>query len=176
MKTTPSQETQSSNPENLFSYKKPIENTWLKVCLKQLNKRKFKIWYTMLVHFYQEHDLFITPLSFRDLWLKIGARCHVKDQTSPNPYSGQIHNYTEHWKQNPYFFFDILSLSDLSVQFSRYCDDNVEILARIAEMLFLKDTRAAYEYVIQALNLPENSEESIDDLVLQIEEHVARYI
>ena len=175
MKPAITKKHQHSDLENLFSFKKPIENDWLKVCLKQLSKRKFKIWYTMLLHFHQEHDLFITTLSLRNLWIKLGARCHIKDHTCPDPYSIPIHDYTEHWKKNPYYFFDVLSLSDIAILFAKHCNNNVVTLARFAEMLFLKDTRAAYEYLMQTLNLPENPEESLDELVSQTEEHVTRY-
>ena len=175
MKTTNSTKSPNPNLENLFSYKKPKENDWLKVCLKKLTKRKFKIWYTMLLHFHQEHDLFITTLSLKELWIKLGALCHIKDHTCPDPYSISIHDYAEHWKKHPYYFFDVLTLSEIAINFAKHCDDNVVILARVAETLFLKDTRASYEYIMQTLDIPENPDESIDDLVLQTEEYLIQF-
>ena len=168
-------ESATSNLDNLFSYKKPVEKDWLKVCLKQLSKRKFKIWFTMFTYLHRKYDLFITRLTFKDLWIKLGARCHIKDHTCPDPYDGPIEDFIEYWKKHPYYFFDVLTLNSIAELFPKHCTDHVEELARIAETLYLKDTRAAFEYIIRTLNLPDVSEEDLDKLARITEEYLVKF-
>jgi hypothetical protein len=42
-------------------------------------------------------------------------------------------------------------------------------------MLYLKDTRAAFEYIIRTLNLPDVSEEDLDKLARITEEYLVKF-
>jgi hypothetical protein len=142
----------------------------LKEYLLKLNTRQFKLFYSMLVHYWVTQKAFMSNQNFLNLWCELNLLCSQVDESFPDPYYDRqlIKSFCQ---AHPYYFIDILDLKLIVELFCEHCDDRLDVLATIANKLHMDGLKAAYEYSNKALSLSENT----DELVQQTEEHMKSF-
>ena len=142
----------------------------LKEYLLKLNTRQFKLFYSMLIHYWVIKKAFISNQSFLNLWCELNLLCSQVDESFPDPYYDRqlIKSFCQ---AHPYYFIDILDLKLIVELFCEHCDDRLDVLATIANKLHMDGLKAAYEYSNKALSSSENT----DELVRQTEEHMKSF-
>ena len=142
----------------------------LKEYLLKLNTRQFKLFYSMLVHYWVTQKAFMSNQNFLNLWCELNLLCSQVDESFPDPYYDRqlIKSFCQ---AHPYYFIDILDLKLIVELFCEHCDDRLDVLATIANKLHMDGLKAAYEYSNKALGLSENT----DELVRQTEEHIKSF-
>ena len=142
----------------------------LKEYLLKLNTRQFKLFYSMLVHYWVTQKAFMSNQNFLNLWCELNLLCSQVDESFPDPYYDRqlIKSFCQ---AHPYYFIDILDLKLIVELFCEHCDDRLDVLATIANKLHMDGLKAAYEYSNKALSLSENT----DELVRQTEEHMKSF-
>ena len=142
----------------------------LKEYLLKLNTRQFKLFYSMLVHYWVTQKAFISNQNFLNLWCELNLLCSEVDESFPDPYYDRqlIKSFCQ---AHPYYFIDILDLKLIVELFCEHCDDRLDVLATIANKLHMDGLKAAYEYSNKALSSSENT----DELVRQTEEHMKSF-
>ena len=142
----------------------------LKEYLLKLNTRQFKLFYSMLVHYWVTQKAFMSNQNFLNLWCELNLLCSQVDESFPDPYYDRqlIKSFCQ---AHPYYFIDILDLKLIVELFCEHCDDRLDVLATIANKLHMDGLKAAYEYSNKALSSSENT----DELVRQTEEHMKSF-
>ena len=142
----------------------------LKEYLLKLNTRQFKLFYSMLVHYWVTQKAFMSNQNFLNLWCELNLLCSQVDESFPDPYYDRqlIKSFCQ---AHPYYFIDILDLKLIVELFCEHCDDRLDVLATIANKLHMDGLKAAYEYSNKALSLSENT----DELARQTEEHMKSF-
>ena len=148
----------------------PPEQAQLKTYLRKLNKKKLKLFFGIIVHYWAKYKYFISNQSFLNLWCEFNSLCHELDEGFPDQYDDHK-AVTSFCKAHPYYFIDILTPKMVATLFCQHFDDRLDILANIVKKLHTEDLSAAYAYANEALGLNEN----IDELVGQNEEHVKAF-
>ena len=147
-----------------------IKNKMLKESLLKLDKRQYKLFYGMLVHYWVKNRYFISERNFFNLWCELNELCHEVDEGFPEP-----HNDRELLKSyciaHPYYFIDILDTIIVTDLFCEYLNKRIDILTMISNKLATEGLWAAYESSNKALNLSE----SVEELVKEAEEHLKAY-
>jgi hypothetical protein len=142
----------------------------LKESLLKLDKRQYKLFYGILVHYWIEYKFFISQRNFFNLWCELNELCHDIDEGFPEP-----HNDRELLKSyciaHPYYFIDILDTVIVTDIFCEHINHKLDILTIIAQKLATEGLWAAYEYINEAMGLSEN----IDELVQETEEHMKAF-
>ena len=146
------------------------ERAKLKEHLYQLDKQQFKLFYGILVHCWASQKVFISTQNFRNLWCELNYLCSMADEGFPDPYD-DYELLRLFCQAHPYYFIDRLSPEIIVDLFCEYLNDQVDILATIAQKLHTEGLRAAYEYSNEFLGLTDDLEESI----AQAEEHVKMF-
>ena len=143
----------------------------LKDELLKLDKREFKIFYCMLVHYWVKAKAFMSNQSFLTLWCELNLLCHEVDESFPDPYDDRdlIKSFCV---EHPYYFIDILDLGLVKSLFGEHLDDRADILTTMINKLRTEGIRAAYEYSDESLGMQEN----IDSLVSETEEHLKAHL
>ncbi len=142
----------------------------LKERLLNLDKRQFKLFYGMLVHYWVKKKYFISDQNFLNLWCELNKLCYEVDESFPDPYDD--HELLKSYCQShPYYFIDILAPGLITDLFCEYLDDRLNILVAILDKLTTGDLWASYEYSNRVLGLNEN----VDQLVVESLEHLRTY-
>lgn len=137
----------------------------LKESLSRLDTHKFKLFYSILVHYWVKMKAFISAQSFLNLWCELNKLCYEVDESFPDPYDD--HELLKSYCQaHPYYFIDILDLGLIINLFCEHLDDRLDILANIITKLDTGDLWASYEYSNRVLDLNED----IDELVARTEQ------
>lgn len=138
--------------------------------LSKLDKNQFKIFYSILVHYYTNHKYFISTQNFFNLWCELNLLCHELDESFPEHYDD--HNEIKSFCQtHHYYFIDNLPLNIISTLFSKFIDDRVDILTNVVKTLFEVNIFAAYVYANKTLGL----NEPINELVSDTLDHIKYY-
>ena len=142
----------------------------LKECLLNLDKRQFKLFYGMLVHYWVKKKYFISNQNFLNLWCELNELCSKVDEGFPDPYDDRelLKSYCQ---THPYYFIDILDPGLITDLFCEYLDDRLNILVAIIDKLTTGDLRASYEYSNRALGL----DEDVEELVKESLDHLRAY-
>ena len=142
----------------------------LKESLLKLDKRQYKLFYGILVHYWIEYKFFISQRNFFNLWCELNELCHDIDEGFPEP-----HNDRELLKSyciaHPYYFIDILDTVIVTDLFCEHINHKLDILTMIAQKLATEGLRAAYVYINEAMGLSEDA----DKLVSNTEEHMKEF-
>ena len=142
----------------------------LKQNLMKLNKEQFKIFWGMLVHYWLPDRLFISNQNFLNLWCELNLLCYQSDESFPSPYDD--HNLIKSFcEAHPYYFIDILPLETVAKLFAEYCDEHLDVLARVVRILSRQGSRAAHRYIMVTFCL----DHTLDELVSDSEEHIEAY-
>ena len=133
--------------------------------MSRLDTQQFKLFYSILVHYWVKHKVFISSQNFLNLWCELNLICSEVDESFPDSYYDRelVKSYCQ---AHPYYFIDILDLRLIINLFCEHCDDRLDILTQIINKLDTEGLRAAYAYSNEALSLSEN----IDELVPRTEE------
>ena len=144
-----------------------IKKKLLKESLLKLDKRQYKLFYGMLVHYWVKNRYFISERNFFNLWCELNELCHEVDEGFPEP-----HNDRELLKSyciaHPYYFIDILEPVIVIKLFCEYFSNRIGILTMIVNKLATEGLWTAYEYSNKALGLSE----SVEKLVSEAEKHL----
>ena len=139
----------------------------LKQSLLKLDKKQFKLFYGMLVHYWIEYKFFISQRNFFNLWCELNQLCHDIDEGFPEPHDDRelLKSYCI---AHPYYFIDILDTVIVTDLFCEYINHKIDILTMIANKLATEGLWAAYESSNKALGLYEN----VEKLVSEAEKHL----
>ena len=142
----------------------------LKESLLNLDKRQYKLFYSILVHYWVKNRYFISERNFFNLWCELNKLCHDVEEGFPEPHDDRelLKSYCI---AHPYYFIDILDTVIVSDLFCEYINHKLDILTMIANKLNTEGLWAAYESSNKALGLSEN----IAELVAEAEQHLQFY-
>ena len=133
----------------------------LKRYMSRLDVQQFKLFFSVLTHYWVKQKVFISSRNFFNLWCELNELCHEMDESFPDPYDREL--IKSYCLSHPYYFIDILDLELIINLFCEYCDDRLGILTQVINKLDTEGLRAAYAYANEALGLYEN----IDELVYE---------
>ena len=146
-------------------------NQALYECLSTLDRYKFKVFFSILVHCWAQGKSFITKQNLFNLWCELNALCHELDESLPDQYDD--HKLIKSFCQtHPYYFIDRLPLELVSRLFSKYCDKNLDMLTKLGKILQKQGSLATIEFLIVELNLNNTA----DELVSDVEEYIIFYL
>ncbi len=130
----------------------------LKEYMSRLDTQQFKLFYSILVHYWVKHKVFISSQNFLNLWCELNLICSEVDESFPDPYYDRelVKSYCQ---AHPYYFIDILDLRLIINLFCEHCDDGLDILIQVIDKLDTEGLRAAYACSNYALGLHENIDE-----------------
>ena len=134
--------------------------------LERMDKEKFKLFYSILVHYWVTEKVFISKKNFFNLWCELNLMCSIVDEGFPDPYDHVL--IRSYCQARPFYFIDILDLRLIINLFCEHLDDRLDVLIQVLEKLDTEGLWAAYTYSNQALGLNEN----IDELVRLTEGHI----
>ena len=138
--------------------------------LEVMDKEEFKLFYSILVHYWVNNKFFISKMNFFNMWCELNKLCHEVDESFPDRYDD--HTLVKDFCiEHPFYFIDMLSLKLVKSLFWRYMDKDLEVIIIAIRKLHREDLRAAYEYINEAMGLSED----VDELVLQTEEHIKEF-
>ena len=142
----------------------------LKERLLNLDKRQFKLFYGMIVHYWVKKKYFISNQNFLNLWCELNDFCSEVDGGFPDPYDDRelLKSYCQ---SHPYYFIDILDPGLITDLFCEYLDDRLNILVAIVDKLTTEDLWVSYEYSNRVLGL----DEDVARLVKESLEHLRAY-
>ena len=135
----------------------------LKECMSRLDTQQFKLFFSILVHYWVKHKVFISSRNFFNLWCELNLICSQVDESFPDPYDRNL--IKSYCQEHPYYFIDILDLRLIINLFCEYLDDRLDILMQVIHKLDTEGLRATYAYSNEALGL----EEDVDELVYETE-------
>lgn len=131
-----------------------------------MDKEKFKLFYSILVHYWGKKKVFISKKNFFNLWCELNLVCSIVDEGFPDPYDHVL--IKSYCQARPFYFIDILDLRLIINLFCEHLDDRLDVLIQVLEKLDTEGLWAAYTYSNKALGLNEN----IDELVRLTEGHI----
>ena len=138
--------------------------------LEVMDKEEFKLFYSILVHYWVNNKFFISKMNFFNMWCELNKLCHEVDESFPDQYDD--HKLVKDFCiEHPFYFVDILSLKLVKSLFWRYMDKDLEVIIIAMRKLHREGLRAAYECINEAMGLSEN----IDELVQETEEHMKAF-
>lgn len=146
---------------------KTTSNVLLYKYLSKFDKKQFKIFYALFVHYWAEHKYFISMENFYNLWCELNYYCHELDDSFPDPYD-DFYGIKSFCKKYPYYFIDRLPIPLIAKLFAEHANKRVNILANAAKALYELGARATLAYINNALRL----NESIDTLITEMEDHI----
>ena len=142
----------------------------LKESLLKLDKRQYKLFYGILVHYWIEYKFFISQRNFFNLWCELNELCHEIDEGFPEPHD-DYKLLKSYCIAHPYYFIDILDTVIVTDLFCEHINHKLDILTMIANKLATEGLWAAYECANKALGLYEN----VEKLVSEAEEHLKSF-
>lgn len=135
----------------------------LKKYMSKLDVQQFKLFFSVLTHYWVKQKVFISIRNFFNLWCELNELCHEMYESFPDPYDREL--IKSYCLSHPYYFIDILDLELIINLFCEYCDDRFDVLEQIINKLDTEGLRAAYAYANEALGFHEN----MDELVYETE-------
>ena len=142
----------------------------LKDNLDKLDKTQFKLFYTILVHYWVNYKFFTSPRNFFNLWCELNKLCHEVDESFLDQYDD--HNLVKSFcQEHPFYFIDMLELELVKKLFCEYLDKDLDTITIAIEKLHTEGLRAAYEYINAAMGMAEN----VDKLVSNTEKHMKEF-
>jgi hypothetical protein len=135
----------------------------LKEYMSKLDMQQFKLFYSIFVHYWVKHKVFISNQNFLNLWCELNLICADVGEGFPDPYNHEL--IKSYCQAHPYYFIDILDLRLIINLFCEHCNDRLDILIQVIDKLDTEGLRAAYAYSNETLELNEN----IDGLVCETE-------
>ena len=153
-----------------MNYNNRQEKSTLKDNMLKLDKKKFKLFFCIFVHYWLKNRPFISPQGFLNLWCELNLICSEVDESFPSPYYERelIKGYCI---AHPFYFIDILDLELVVKLFCEHCDGRVDILTQTINKLDTEGLWAAYAYSNEALGFSEN----VDNLVIEAESYMKLY-
>ena len=150
-----------------MDYKAKKDKKTLRNNLDKLDKQQFKLFFTIIVHYWVSYKYFINKGNFFNLWCELNELCHKTDGSFPDQHTDHelVKSYCH---DHPYYFIDILDLGLVKKLFCQYLDDRLDVLTTMVQKLDTEGIRGACECADEALGLAEN----VDELVAEIEEHI----
>ena len=142
----------------------------LKESLLKLDKRQYKLFYGILVHYWIEYKFFVGQRNFYNLWCELNELCHNVDEGFPEPHD-DYELLKSYCIARPYYFIDILDTTIVTHLLCEHINHKLDILAMIADKLATEGLWAAYECSNKALGLSEN----IAELVADSEKHLKAF-
>lgn len=137
--------------------------------LERMDKEKFKLFYSILVHYWVKEKVFISKKNFFNLWCELNLMCSIVDEGFPDPYDHVL--IKSYCHARPFYFIDILDLRLIINLFCEHLDDRLDVLIQVLEKLDTEGLWAAYEYINEAVGLFED----IDKLVSNTEKHLKEF-
>ncbi len=138
--------------------------------LDKLDKQQFKIFFTIIVHYWVSYKYFISKQNFFNLWCELNELCHKTDESFPDPHTD--HELVKAYcHAHPYYFIDILELELVIKLFCEHLDKDLETITMAIEKLHTGGLKAACESINEAMDLSED----IDELVKQSEEYLKAF-
>ncbi len=131
----------------------------LKEHMSRLDTQQFKLFFSILVHYWVKCKAFISNQNFLNLWCELNLICSEVDESFPDPYDRDL--MKSYCQAHPYYFIDILDLRLIINLFCEHLDDRLDILMQVINKLDTESLWAAYAYSNEALGMSEN----IDELV-----------
>ena len=147
--------------------KDTTKRTQFKESLLNLDKRQYKLFYRILVHYWIKNRYFISERNFFNLWCELNKICHDVELGFPEPYD-DYELLKSYCIAHPYYFIDILDTVIITDLFCEHINHKLDILTMIANKLATEGLWAAYESSNKALGLSEN----IAELVAETEKHL----
>ena len=138
--------------------------------LSKLSPEQFKIFFGIIVHCRAHGKGFISKRSFFNLWCELNYYCHELDESFPDQYN-DIEEMRSFCHRYPYYFIDRLPINLIANLFSEYCDERLDVLENLVQILYNQGSRAAHQYVLDEFKFDHNADELLSDL----EEHIARF-
>ena len=135
----------------------------LKEHMSRLDTQQFKLFFSILVHYWVKHKVFISSRNFFNLWCELNLICSEVDESFPDPYNRNL--IKSYCQAHPYYFIDILDLEFVINLFCEHLDDKLDILIQVINKLDTEGLWAAYAYSNEALGFTE----CIDELVYETE-------
>ena len=138
--------------------------------LEVMDKEEFKLFYSILVHYWVNNKFFISKMNFFNMWCELNKLCHEADESFPDQYDD--HTLVKDFCiAHPFYFVDILSLKLVKSLFWRYMDKDLDTIIDATIKLHREGLRAAYECINEAMGLSEDA----DKLVSNTEEHMKEF-
>ena len=153
-----------------MDYKAKKDKKTLRNNLDKLDKQQFKLFFTIIVHYWVSYKYFINKGNFFNLWCELNEFCHKTDGSFPDQHTDHelVKSYCH---DHPYYFIDILDLGLVKKLFCQYLDKDIETITVAIEKLHTGGLKAACESINEAMGLYED----IDELVRQSEEHIKAF-
>ena len=147
--------------------KKIILKRPLRSRFEVMDKEEFKLFYSILVHYWYKYKFFISTMNFYNMWCELNELCHEVDESFPDPHDD--HKLVKDFCiEHPFYFVDILNLKLVKSLFWRHMDKDLEVIVIALEKLHTEGLRASYEYINKVMELSED----VDELVRQTEENI----
>ena len=147
--------------------KDTTKRTQFKESLLNLDKRQYKLFYRILVHYWIKNRYFISERNFFNLWCELNKVCHDVELGFPELFD-DYELLKSYCIAHPYYFIDILDTVIITDLFCEHINHKLDILTMIANKLATEGLWAAYESSNKALGLSEN----IAELVAETEKHL----
>ena len=138
--------------------------------LEVMDKEEFKLFYSILVHYWVNYRIFLSRMNFFYMWCELNKLCHEVDENFPDQYENHK-AVRDFCVEHPFYFVDILDLRVVKSIFWRYIHKDLEVINIALRKLHREGLRAAYEYINWAMDLKEN----IDELVKETEKNMEEF-
>lgn len=138
--------------------------------LSKLSSKQFKVFYGILVHCRAHGKSFISKHSFFNLWCELNYYCHELDESFPDPYY-DYELLKDFCHAHPYYFIDRLPIDLIANLFSDYCDERLDVLETLVQILYSQGSRAAHQYVLDEFKF----DHTVEELEANLEEHIKHF-
>ena len=138
--------------------------------LSKLSSKQFKVFYGILVHCRAHGKSFISKHSFFNLWCELNYYCHELDESFPDPYY-DYELLKDFCHAHPYYFIDRLPIDLIANLFSDYCDERLDVLETLVQILYSQGSRAAHQYILDEFKF----DHTVEELFYDLEKHIDNY-
>ena len=92
--------------------------------LEVIDKEEFKLFYSILVHYWVNYKFFINKWNFFNLWCELNELCHETDESFPDQYDD--HKLVKAFCiEHPFYFIVMLDLRLVKKLFWEYMDQDL---------------------------------------------------
>lgn len=142
----------------------------IKEALSKLNKKQFKIFYTIIIHCHANNKLFISTQNLFNLWCELNVLCAEFDESFPDQYDDHL-LIKSFCITHPYYFLDILPHKLITKLFSEHLDKHLKTLLKLIQIIHKDDLKSACHYIIDKFSIDHTADELLNDL----EEHIIKH-
>ena len=135
--------------------------------LSNLNIKEFKALYGIFVFCWSRGKSFISTQSFFNLWCEVNKLCHELDESFPSQYDDRT-VIRDFCIAHPYYFIDRLPIDLISRLFAEHCDEQLEALETLLQVLHNNGTIAAINYIVSTFewdHTTENPSNALKELI-----------